>query len=388
MSDVHFEPLTLADGSVLSASLDEAGFVVVRRGAHQVSCPVRDIVGGRFIVAANQRRAVLTLTSAGPQHGFEVLDLRDGGLNIVPRGEQLAGDRAHYALSNDGVLLATIVTTDVANLVVRSLDDDGRSTHELRLSPASSWPADLGLKLTNEGAVTFAFPWAAHSIPMSPKPPDVITFDVPHVAPGAPPKAHFSAALASRTAIEKLGDISLRYEPSMLIGETEKLKRSAVPSLAWTGGFALLLLALAALLLPEGALVAALLLGLAALAITFAVRIERHEKRQRRFVANFATYSLRLDFTSPIAGKPRTLVVPFDDVKDVRVLEQGDGQRVLIVEFLYEGTRLQDALVAFVPESQLKELERLERVLHDAFGLGEVPADSPIHDFAEESSFD
>lgn len=387
MSDAHFEPLTLADGSVLSAELAESGAVIIRRGAHQAVAEFAGVAGGHFVISANQQCAVLALRSTGVAHAFEVLELRDG-LNIVPRGEQLVGERAHYALSSDGSLLATLVTTDVAKLVVRSLDGDGRSTHELRLSPSVSWPAELGLKLTNEGAVAFAFPWAAHSIAMSPKPADVITFDVPHVASRAPPTARFSAALASRTAIEKLGDISLRYETSMLIGETEKLKRSALPSLAWTGGFALLLLSLAALSWSEGAFVAALLIGLAAIAIAFATRLERHEKRQRRFVANFATYSLRLDFTSPIIGKPRTIVVPFDDVKDVRVLEQGDGARVLIVEFLHEGARLQDALVAFVPESQLKDLERLERVLHGAFGLGEVPADSPIHDFADESSFD
>lgn len=387
MSAAHFEPLKLADGSVLSARLADSGDVVVRRGEQQVTCTLRDVATGRFIVAANQQRAVLVVRSIGAVHAFEVLELRDG-LKRLPRGEQLTGDLVHYALSNDGGLLATLVIAEVATLVVRALDGDGRSTHELRLSPSTPWPAELGLKLTNEGAVTFALPWAAQSIPMSPKPPAVITFDVPHAASRVPKKTRFSASLASRTAIERLGDISLRYEPSMLIGETEKLKRSAVPSLAWTGGFALLLLALAALLLPEGALVAAVLLGLAALTIAFATRLERHEKRQRRFVANFATSSLRLDFTSPIVGKPRTIVVPFDDVKDVRVLEQGDGARVLVVEFIHDGARLQDALVAFVPESQLGELERLERVLHGAFGLGEVPPDSPIHDFAEESSFD
>ncbi|MGV3624436.1 MAG: hypothetical protein ACO1OB_26685 [Archangium sp.] len=377
MSDVHFEPATLSDGSVLSVSSG-----VVRRGAHELLL-APTLSNGRFIVAANQQRAVLAM-----EHGFEVFDLRDGGLRFVPRGEQLMGASVHYALSNDGALLATLAISDVAKLVVRSLDGEGRSTHELRLQPPSSWPHELGLSLGNEGAVTIALPWAAHSIPMSPKPPDVITFAVPVTSPGPglASTARFSAALAARTTIDRLGDVALRYEPSMLIGETEKPKRSVLPQLAWTGGFALLLFALAALLLPEGVWLTTALLVLAALSMAAAVRLDRHEKRQRRFVANFLTYSLRLDFTSPIAGKPRTIVVAFDDVKDLQLVDAG-GSKVLVVEFVHEGARLQEALVAFITPTQQSDAERIHKVLHGAFGLGDVPADSPIHGFDEDSSF-
>lgn len=196
----------------------------------------------------------------------------------------------------------------------------------------------------------------------------------------------FDQVLATHPAPERLGDVTLRYEPSMLIGETSKPARSARPSLAWAGGVALLLFSMLAVTAADGAWPATLLLLLGGAAIALAVRLERHEKRQRRFVANFVTYALRLDFTSPIAGKARTLVVAFDDVKDVQLVDAGDA-RVLVVEFLHEGARLQEALVAFITAAQQVEAERLQRVLHGAFGLGPVPDDSPARGYGETSSF-
>ncbi len=199
--------------------------------------------------------------------------------------------------------------------------------------------------------------------------------------------ARFADALKSHPAPSRLGDVTLRYEPSMLIGETEKPRRSALPSFAWLAGFSLLLFAVAALMFVEGVWLAVVLMVLGAMSLTAAVRLERHEKRQRRFVANFLTYSLRLDFTSPIAGYARTIVVPFDDVKELALIDQTDGERVLVVDFMHRGARLREALVAFISSAQRDEAERVERVLHGAFGLGEVPADSPLHD-AEVSSFE
>ena len=90
--------------------------------------------------------------------------------------------------------------------------------------------------------------------------------------------------------------------------------------------------------------------------------------------------SLRLDFTSPIAGKPRTLVVPFDSVKAVAMLRQVDGASCLCVDFTLGSELLREVLVAHIPDAQLPQAERLERVLHGAFGLGAVPADSPLFD--------
>lgn len=189
----------------------------------------------------------------------------------------------------------------------------------------------------------------------------------------------FADALESNPAPRRLGDVTLRYEPSMLIGETPKLKATWRSSLVFVAGGGLLLFSAGGLVLqwPFGVVVTLVLAG--AVGIGAAVLLERFEKRQRRFVANFGTVSLRLDFTSPIAGHARTLVVPFDSVRATSLLRQGDGASCLCVDFEERGL-LREVLVAHIPDDQLPEAERLERVLKGAFGLGERPApeaDSP-----------
>jgi predicted outer membrane lipoprotein len=190
--------------------------------------------------------------------------------------------------------------------------------------------------------------------------------------------ARFADALESNPAPRLLGDVTLRYEPSMLIGETARGKAGWRSSAVWVVGVALLLFLVGGLILQWDLSLLVGLLVCAAAAIGLAVWLERLEKRQRRFVANFGTVSLRLDFTSPIAGKARTLVVPFDGVKAAALLRQVDGASCLCVDFALEGELLREVLVAHIPEAQLADAERLERVLRGAFGLGAVPADSPI----------
>ena len=201
--------------------------------------------------------------------------------------------------------------------------------------------------------------------------------------------ARFSEVLAQNPAPAALGDIALRYEPSMLIGETPKLERSLRPTIAWLLGISLLLAAFAQLVLLTDSLGVAVCLVLGALAIAAATRLERFEKRQRRFVANFTTTTLRLDFASAIVGYPQTLNVDFDDVQAVEVLPQADGALCLVVDFQYRGRLLREVLTAYVPEDKRDELERLHRLLDGAFGLGDVPADSPaLVAVNEESSFE
>ena len=183
----------------------------------------------------------------------------------------------------------------------------------------------------------------------------------------------FADALESNPAPRRLGDVTLRYEPSMLIGETPRAKATWRSSLVFLAGVGLLLFSAGGLVLqwPFGVVVTLVLAG--AVAIGAAVLLERFEKRQRRFVANFGTVSLRLDFTSPIAGHARTLVVPFDSVRATALLRQGDGASCLCVDFEERGL-LREVLVAHIPDDQLPDAERLERVLKGAFGLGDRPA--------------
>ena len=185
--------------------------------------------------------------------------------------------------------------------------------------------------------------------------------------------ARFADALENNPAPRALGDVTLRYEPSMLIGETARGRAGWRSSALWVAGVSLLIFAVGSLMLQWELLIAGLLLGFGAAAVGSAVLLERFEKRQRRFVANFGTVSLRLDFTSPIAGHARTLVVPFDSVRATELLSQADGASCLCVDFQQDRALLREVLVAHIPTSQLPEAERLERVLKGAFGLGARP---------------
>lgn len=199
--------------------------------------------------------------------------------------------------------------------------------------------------------------------------------------------ARFADVLESNPAPRALGDVRLRYEPSMLIGETAKGLGTWRSSLVWAAGFSFLVFSVGALVLQWDTSVVLTLLVLGGLLVAAAVHLERLEKRQRRFVANFGTVSLRLDFTSPIAGYPRTLVVPFDAVRAAELLQQEDGAACLCVDFEKDRALLREVLVAHIPESQRAEAERLERVLKGAFGLG-APPPPPEAPPADESSFE
>jgi hypothetical protein len=192
----------------------------------------------------------------------------------------------------------------------------------------------------------------------------------------------FEAALAEHPAPTRLGDISLRYEPSMLIGETSAPGRTLRPTLAWAVGLLTLVLTLGLFLLDAPMVALWLSVGASAACLAVATRLEAWERRRRRFVANFATTSLRLDFSQPISGRARTLVVHFDDVKAVDLVRQADGAHCLTVDFAPDPgpELLREVLAAYIEGHELEQAHRLLRVLEGAFGLGAPPADSPAFD--------
>lgn len=165
----------------------------------------------------------------------------------------------------------------------------------------------------------------------------------------------------------------------MLIGQTARGRPPWRPTLAWLAGFSALLLALGLFfsarvderLIAGGATLGAV--GLAA-----ATWLDLRDRRRRCFVVNFLTSSLRLDFVSPIAGLPRTLVVHFDGVRAITLFNQADGAHCLTVDFVptpAAPTLLREVLVAFIAPAQLEDARRLQRVLEGAFGLGAPPED-------------
>jgi hypothetical protein len=186
----------------------------------------------------------------------------------------------------------------------------------------------------------------------------------------------FRRALAENPAPTRLGDVRLRYEPSMLIGETEEQGLSWRPGALATVGVIVLVAGLALLAVRTAQVALGPVLAAAAL-LWGSVWLRRRERGKRGFVVNFTASHLRLDFVTPIAGKPQTLLVRFEDVKAVELMEQGDGQHCLTVDFDDDGALLREVLVAFVGSGELEAAKRLARVLQGAFGLGSVPPDSP-----------
>jgi hypothetical protein len=186
----------------------------------------------------------------------------------------------------------------------------------------------------------------------------------------------FRQALADNPAPGKLGDVSLRYEPSMLVGETRAAPRTWRPTVLSGLGIALVIAAIAALIFIESMWLGPALLILASGALIASVWLLRFERRKRGFVVNFATTRLRLDFVTPLIGRPRTLLIPFDDVKAVALMEQPDGSSCLTVDFSLGQEVLREALAAYIGKEELESARRLSRVLEGAFGLGSIPPDS------------
>lgn len=186
----------------------------------------------------------------------------------------------------------------------------------------------------------------------------------------------FRQALVENPAPSRLGDVGLRYEPSMLIGETPQGAVTWRPTALRVAGFALIAVGLVVLLTSSNTIAFAAL-SLSAACLVGSVWWARRERRKRGFVANFVTLRLRLDFTTAIAGRASTLWVPFDDVKAVTIIEQGDGLHCLTVDFDDGGAVIREVLVAFIKSDELTAAARLARVLQGAFGLGSIPPDSP-----------
>ncbi len=187
----------------------------------------------------------------------------------------------------------------------------------------------------------------------------------------------FRQALVENPAPSRLGDVGLRYEPSMLVAETARAPQTWRPTALMVTGLALIVVALV-LLLTSSESFAFAALSLSASSLIGSVWLARRERRKRGFVANFVTLRLRLDFVTPIAGRASTLWVPFDEVKAVTLLEQGDGLHCLTVDFEDDhGALLREVLVAFIKADELTAAARLARVLEGAFGLGSIPPDSP-----------
>jgi hypothetical protein len=183
----------------------------------------------------------------------------------------------------------------------------------------------------------------------------------------------FEEALLERQVPRRVGDVRLRYEERLLIGESlhrrgwvdSALLASAVAS--GLGCLALLVLSSTTMaLLGAGGL--ALVAGVSFAASTF---VEQRSRRPRRFILDFDSETLRLESTSPVTGNPRTLTVSFDAVRDVAVVP-GPGRGFWMeARFEEKGGERAEVLVDRVAPTEVETLRRLWRLLRAAFGLGQ-----------------
>src|ERR1700704_3232032 len=110
----------------------------------------------------------------------------------------------------------------------------------------------------------------------------------------------FDQALVENALPRRLGDVLLQYETSLWVGRADRASRT-VFGLATL--YALLVRA------DDGTVTA--LLGPCIIGFAGAAWLEQRDRRQRGFAVDFAEHVLRLDFSTPLGGMPRTVRVPF-----------------------------------------------------------------------------
>jgi hypothetical protein len=186
----------------------------------------------------------------------------------------------------------------------------------------------------------------------------------------------FAQVLEAQQPPRNLGDVTLRYEPSLLIGQAKAQTKSRWPVVFLTLALAFSMATLA--LFVMRVITEWLIAGVVFSAVMFLALflMEEREKRRRAFVLNFRDNTLRLDFVTPFNGQPRTLIVDFDDVKAVN-LEDNANECWLTIDFLREGRLLRDVLVTRIRAEDRGSAERFLQTLSAAFGLGDVPSESP-----------
>jgi hypothetical protein len=187
------------------------------------------------------------------------------------------------------------------------------------------------------------------------------------------PGVTFEKALEENPMPRRVGDVRLAYESPLLLAEADRSSAGLAGPLLLASGLGCALAAGTVVLLSEPA---PLTLGLALAAIAGGLvwagaSLEGRARRRRRFTLDFDAHTLRLDLTKRPRGLPRSLVVPFDQVEALTVLEQPGGAWTLTVDVAPEGhpTRLREVLVANVRPADAQALGCLHRLLDGAFDL-------------------
>ena len=187
----------------------------------------------------------------------------------------------------------------------------------------------------------------------------------------------FKEALEKNALPRRLGDVQLKYETTMWVGRADRPARGLAANVGLVVGTGSLAATLAGLLTnADNETLAACVLP-CILGFGGAAFLEQRDRRQRAFAADFDAHVLRLDFSAPLTGMPRTLKVPFDQVRGLELEEQGGGLKVMTVDFELGEDLFREVLIAQVTVAELQQAERVRKMLRAAVGLERPHEDEP-----------
>lgn len=177
----------------------------------------------------------------------------------------------------------------------------------------------------------------------------------------------FEARLRARPMPAAVGDVRLRNDGAHLVGEARRRPVGRAEVLAWLAAGA------SAVVLGAGFVARAsvewltVLLLVSVGAFVWSGVVEQRRRQIRRFVLDSDAHVLRLDFSSPVSGHPRTWRVPFTEVRRAELVPQLDGRQALVVEVeLDGGARYLEALAVDIEAQEHDGAERLLRLVVNA----------------------
>lgn len=190
----------------------------------------------------------------------------------------------------------------------------------------------------------------------------------------------FSEALSSRTAPRRVGDVRLRFDGDVLIGEAVRGRGAGLPlpEISFLLGLGFALATGASVLVSSGlgSVPLAALACLSALFVVAGIYLQGKARGRRGFVLHFAAHTLRIDRPSGPWSAPRSWTVPFDSIRVAGVTRRGPRDYGIEVEYAPPGESepRAEVLVARIRERELEDAHRVAEVMRAAFGLSGEPA--------------
>ena len=182
--------------------------------------------------------------------------------------------------------------------------------------------------------------------------------------------SRFEEALRHNQVAQKLGDVELRFDAAMLIGETRKVLNSGIgPTLLQALSIVGAGIGVVGLIQTDGLTTSLFGIFLCAFGMWASTWVATRNRQRRRFIMNYGTWTLRLDFSSPIRNAPRTMNIAFENVKDLQLVPQADGRLCLLVDFVRAANaqnHFQEVLVAHIALQARPAAERLLAMLQKA----------------------